>query len=133
MSLSHPVSENHLTSMKTEEAVLYWDLPTSPVVKTPPSNVGGVGVIPGQGTRGPTSRRVGPKMLQKKKKPAPWTPLSGPGSVHHLAWFSGWPPRLRITPLPHPSGKFICWNLLERDSDVFNQEPKQTNLPGSPA
>ena len=49
-SLSHPVSENHLTFVKTEEAALYWDLPTSPVVKTPPSNVGGVGVIPGQGT-----------------------------------------------------------------------------------
>ena len=81
MSLSHPVSENHLTSMKTEEAVLYWDLPTSPVVKTPPSNVGGVGVIPGQGTRGPTSHRVGPKMLQKKKKACSLDPPQRP-------WFS---------------------------------------------
>ena len=34
--------------MKTE-AALCWDPPTSPVVKTLPSNAGGEGVIPGQG------------------------------------------------------------------------------------
>ena len=84
MSLSHPVSENHLTSMKTEEAVLYWDLPTSPVVKTPPSNVGGMGVIPGQGTRGPTSRRVGPKMLHKKKSLLPGPPSAA--LVQSITW-----------------------------------------------
>ena len=46
----------------------FWDYPGGPVVKTPPSNAGGVGSIPGQGTKVPHAAGCGQKSLKKKKK-----------------------------------------------------------------
>lgn len=62
---------------------------------------------------------------KKKKKSLLLTPLSGalvqsitrPGSQASR-------PRLRIT-TRHPSGKFICWNLLEWDSDALTKNPNR--------
>ena len=43
-----------------------WDFPGSPVVKTSPSNAGGAGLIPGQGTKVPQASR--PKNQNMKQK-----------------------------------------------------------------
>ena len=43
---------------------IYWDLPGSPVVKTPPSNAGGAGSIPGRGAKIPHTS--GPKNQKHK-------------------------------------------------------------------
>ena len=43
-----------------------WDIPSSPVVKTLPSNAGGAGSIPGRGAKTPHSS--GPKNQNTKQK-----------------------------------------------------------------
>ena len=43
-----------------------WDFPGSPVVKTPPTNAGGVGSIPDQGAKTPRASR--PKTQNMKQK-----------------------------------------------------------------
>ena len=45
-----------------------WDFPSGPVVKTLPSNAGGVGSIPGWGTKIPHAVGCGQKLKKKKKE-----------------------------------------------------------------
>ena len=45
---------------------LRWDFSSVPVVKTPPSNAGGAGSIPGRGTKIPHAARCGQKYILKK-------------------------------------------------------------------
>ena len=45
-----------------------WDFPGGPVVKTLPSNAGGMGPIPGWGTKIPHAVGCGQKLKKKKKK-----------------------------------------------------------------
>ena len=65
------------TGMKTEYIILreisqsqkgkYWDFPGSPVVKTLPSNAGGMGLIPGWGAKIPHAVWCGQKLKKKGK------------------------------------------------------------------
>ena len=44
-----------------------WDFPGGPVVKTSPSNVGGVGLIPGQGAKIPHASQPKTKNIKQKQ------------------------------------------------------------------